>query len=245
MEYEPTGIAGLDEILKGGFPKGSIVLVAGAPGTGKSLFARQFANIGAKKFEQKCMYVSLEQKTPEIHEEAKLFGMNFKEHEKNGRLKTWFFDIASRQVPAHETHISLLKKEAKDFGAERLVIDSLNPFADFPISFDELIHYGFLGEMDKVILPTIREGLIVRMQVHKLMTALKELNCTTVVISEIPKNSHSFSRDGVSEFMADGVIVLTSNENGRFMTVEKMRKVRHTTDALPLEISQTGMKIKE
>lgn len=245
MECEPTGIVGLDEVLKGGFPKGSIVLVAGAPGTGKSLFARQFANTGAKKFEQKVMYISLEQKPQDIYEETKLFGMNLKELEKKGKLKIWFFDIASRQVPAHETHISLLKKEIKEFGAERVIIDSLNPFADIPISFEELIHYGALGEMDKVILPTIRENLVVRMQIHKLIMALKELECTALIISEIPKNSNLFSRDGVSEFMSDGVIVLTSNGDGRFMTVEKMRKVRHTTDALPMEISNTGMKLKE
>jgi len=42
----PTGIAALDLVLGGGFPPGSLVVIAGAPGTGKTILAQQmcFAN---------------------------------------------------------------------------------------------------------------------------------------------------------------------------------------------------------
>ena len=38
----PTGITGLDEAMSGGFVKDSINLIAGGPGSGKSIFALQY-----------------------------------------------------------------------------------------------------------------------------------------------------------------------------------------------------------
>ena len=37
-----TGIAGLDEIFLGGIRKGNVILVEGAPGTGKSILGTTF-----------------------------------------------------------------------------------------------------------------------------------------------------------------------------------------------------------
>ena len=38
----PTGIPGLDDILRGGVPKGNVILVEGAAGTGKTLLGVEF-----------------------------------------------------------------------------------------------------------------------------------------------------------------------------------------------------------
>src|SRR6266705_684213 len=50
-----TNIAGLDLVLQGGLERGAVVIVAGAPGTGKTILAQQicFANGTA---EHKCVY---------------------------------------------------------------------------------------------------------------------------------------------------------------------------------------------
>ncbi len=37
-----TGIPGFDEMLEGGFPAGSLISLAGRPGTGKTIFGSQF-----------------------------------------------------------------------------------------------------------------------------------------------------------------------------------------------------------
>lgn len=43
MDRVPTGIAELDEILDGGLPAGSLAVLAGPPGTGKTILAQQLA----------------------------------------------------------------------------------------------------------------------------------------------------------------------------------------------------------
>ena len=56
MEYQvstedkrvDTGIEGLNDLLQGGYPQGNVVLVAGTPGTGKTIVCFQYINAGLK-----------------------------------------------------------------------------------------------------------------------------------------------------------------------------------------------------
>jgi len=38
----PTGIAGLDDLIQGGFPRGTLILLAGSPGTGKTIASAHY-----------------------------------------------------------------------------------------------------------------------------------------------------------------------------------------------------------
>jgi len=50
MDRVKTGIPGLDELIEGGIPTGSSVLVSGGAGTGKTIIATQYIYEGAKQF---------------------------------------------------------------------------------------------------------------------------------------------------------------------------------------------------
>ena len=56
-ERVKSGVEGLDEVIEGGFPKGSLILLAGEPGVGKTVFSMQFLVKGVKLSEP-GIYVS-------------------------------------------------------------------------------------------------------------------------------------------------------------------------------------------
>jgi circadian clock protein KaiC len=68
-----TGIWGLDNILSGGFSRGHIFLVEGAPGTGKTTVALQFLLEGARAGE-KGLYITLSETDEELRDGAASHG---------------------------------------------------------------------------------------------------------------------------------------------------------------------------
>lgn len=69
----PTGVPGVDEILRGGLPKNHLFLLQGKPGTGKTTFAMQFLMEGARRGE-KCLYVTFSETRGEIETVARSHG---------------------------------------------------------------------------------------------------------------------------------------------------------------------------
>jgi circadian clock protein KaiC len=74
-ETIPSGIKGLDDILRGGFPRGCLYLVTGTPGTGKTSLAIQFLLQGVAN-KERSLYISLSESRPEIAKVARSHGWN-------------------------------------------------------------------------------------------------------------------------------------------------------------------------
>jgi circadian clock protein KaiC len=68
-----TGIAGLDDIMGGGLPKGHLYLLEGDPGTGKTTIALQFLLEGIRNGE-KVIYVTLSESKSELEQVAQSHG---------------------------------------------------------------------------------------------------------------------------------------------------------------------------
>jgi circadian clock protein KaiC len=68
-----TGVWGLDNILSGGFSRGHLFLVEGAPGTGKTTVALQFLLEGMRAGE-KCLYITLSETERELRDGAASHG---------------------------------------------------------------------------------------------------------------------------------------------------------------------------
>jgi circadian clock protein KaiC len=77
-ENVSTGILGLDDVLAGGLSKGSVFLLEGDPGTGKTTIAQSFVMAGAKCGEH-CLYVTLSETEHELRMTAASHGWTLDE----------------------------------------------------------------------------------------------------------------------------------------------------------------------
>lgn len=77
-----SGISGLDELIKGGFPKGSLIVLAGNPGTGKTIFSARFLYHGAANCGEKGIYVSFAENRENFLKNMLSLGLDFEKLEK-------------------------------------------------------------------------------------------------------------------------------------------------------------------
>jgi circadian clock protein KaiC len=119
-----TGIEGLDDILAGGLLRGSVVLVEGTAGTGKTTLGVEFIYRGAAEFGEPGLIVLFEVSPDKLVRDAALFGWDLPQLERQGRLKIVF---TTRQVFQQEIQQadSLLLDEAAAIGARRIFVDGL------------------------------------------------------------------------------------------------------------------------
>ncbi|MEM2046919.1 MAG: ATPase domain-containing protein, partial [Candidatus Jordarchaeales archaeon] len=57
-ETVKSGVNGLDDLFGGGFDPGSVILLSGPPGSGKSVMSAQFIYNGAVKYGEAGLYVN-------------------------------------------------------------------------------------------------------------------------------------------------------------------------------------------
>src|SRR5512146_2595134 len=119
-----TGIAGLDDILPNGIPRGNVILVEGAIGTGKTTMGVEFIYRGASQFDEPGIIVVFEVSPDKIMRDAAGFGWDLCKLEQQGRLKIVF---TSRDVLRQELQQadSVLLEEAAKIGARRIFIDGV------------------------------------------------------------------------------------------------------------------------
>ena len=119
-----TGIKGLDVILSDGIPRGNIILLEGAVGTGKTTLGVEFVYRGASHFDEPGLIVLFEVSPEKLVRDAACFGWDLPALEREGRLKILF---TTRQVFRQELQQadSLLLDEAGKMGARRIFVDGV------------------------------------------------------------------------------------------------------------------------
>jgi KaiC/GvpD/RAD55 family RecA-like ATPase len=119
-----TGIAGLDEILTGGIPRGNVILVEGAIGCGKTTMGVEFIYRGAKEFGEPGLIVLFEVSPEKITRDASNFGWDLQELEKQKKLKIVFTtrDVLRQELQQAD---SVLLEQAASIGARRIFIDGV------------------------------------------------------------------------------------------------------------------------
>lgn len=239
----PTGIPGFDELVGGGFPTNSTILICGGPGCGKTIFCMQYLINGIMKFNESGLYVTFEQRREDLLKQAVQFGWDLEKLEKSGKLKI----IAMPVDKISKTIIEDIKKIVKENKIKRLVFDSLSTLiinAPIYTSPNELAVQDVVGE-NIVFSPPIIGDYIVKRFVYNFIEQLRDLDCTSLLISEASQNGEYISRDTLSEFACDGIVLISFESMGgaysRSLIVRKMRSTKNNEDVHPVEISDKGI----
>ncbi|MGQ0655664.1 MAG: RAD55 family ATPase [Betaproteobacteria bacterium] len=117
-----TGISGLDAILGGGIPRGNVILLEGAIGTGKTTMGTEFVYRGAKELGEPGIVVVFEVSPDKLARDAANLGWDLPELERRQKLKVVYTtrDVFRQELQQAD---SLLLEEASKLGARRIFID--------------------------------------------------------------------------------------------------------------------------
>ena len=223
MERVSTGIMGLNQMLRGGFPAGSMILAVGAPGSGKSTLGKQF------------LFESLSKEKPAVFldtfEPPEVVKDTMASFEWDGKLldRMIFFDCYSWRIgigsakgkysgdPKNLTDLSitlntLLKNEISPDSRARLVIDS---FSDF------IMHAG----------PEPAQKFL-----ESTKARLAERKVTSVVILE--DGLHEARVNAAVEYLTDGTIRMRYEEQGRSLMVSRMMGTPATIKWIPFTLAR-------
>ena len=129
---EPTGIAGLDEVLAGGVPARRLYVIEGSPGSGKTTLALQFLREGAR-LGQRVLYVTLSETLEELSDVAAshdwtLDGIDLLELESLSDR----FQQGSDYTVFHPSDVELedtvtrIRAEVERLNPERVALDSVS-----------------------------------------------------------------------------------------------------------------------
>ena len=217
----PTGIWELDEMLKGGIPETYSMLIAGSPGTGKTIFGLQFVNESLEN-DRPAVIVSFNESPDQLIAEAMRLGWDMQRYVENGMLR---FVYPSEQVSSDE-HLWQVRDAVESIGAGSVVFDGITDMETV-----------FCGSVD------------VREYIYSLIRYLKYRNVTSFFTSEI-ENVFSFGiPDAGTSFLVDGIVLLRyiRKESGlrKLLLILKMRGTDHDRRIKEYAITDHGINIME
>jgi circadian clock protein KaiC len=213
----PTGVAGLDEMLHGGLPRGHTLLVSGPTGAGKTILGTRFLQAGAAQGE-KGVAVYFEKHTARLHN-AELIGLI-----RAGDVTV--LESLSLAMTVEEL-LDGLTDAIERTGAKRVVIDSLS-------------------EIGLYLAPEFRYDLRLSVFRALSMLARRGVSALVTVGFEDNDPNMRFSSNNLS-FLADAVLSMRYAEvDGhlcKFMTVVKVRGSGHSTALCEYRISDQGIEV--
>jgi circadian clock protein KaiC len=207
LQRAPTGIAKFDSICEGGFVKGSINLMIGDSGTGKTTFGMQFLINGIERYNENGIYLCFEEKKDEVFRRMSRFGWDFVKYEKENRFA--YMEYTAEEIEKIlESGGGTISDIIANTKAKRIVIDSITAFT---LLFDSNI--------------TKRESLI------SLSKMLRKWGLTAVLISNESQNLNEHKAI-VEEFESDCEIITYTMFEGKarhkYLEVFKMRGTEHS-----------------
>ena len=221
LKRTTTGVAGLDLSLNGGLEPGSVVVMAGAPGTGKTILAQQacFANATA---EHKCVYYTT---VSEPHTKLVRHLEQFS-----------FFDPEALGTRVEHIHLGDFLRPARQGGLEPLV--------------SEIVRKTLDEEPAIVVVDSakmLRDFADERELRGSLYDLTGRISQTAAVLLLIGEYTPEELRSGIEFSLADGIIQLEYEArepvDRRWLRIAKMRGGSYRPGKHTFQIGSGGVKV--
>ncbi|MCW4049527.1 MAG: AAA family ATPase [Candidatus Bathyarchaeota archaeon] len=234
-ENEPprisTGVTGLDEMLGGGMPDNSILLVCGGSGVGKTIFTLQYM-MAATDRREPCVYVSLEESMKKKIKNALAFGWDVSQVCEKGLVE--YLDLF--MVPHSQGVVEPVDRVR---GKLQFSIDHEIEMLVKKINAKHII----LDPLTSILVHEQRSGKK-RFLIGKLFESIRNLGCSAVITTEgMPKENDFY----MEMFLADGVVLLGKDIKDYKLTktirIDKMRGIDFDDQPRRYAITSRGFQV--
>lgn len=222
MERVSTGVAQLDEMLTGGYYRGSSVLVTGAPGTAKTTLAGSFVQAACARGE-KALYVSFDEAADQIVRNLSSVAIDLQRHRDAGLLEIY---SVRTEVMSAEAHFISLKRLLREFEPTCMVLDPISALAK-------------------------TGGQIAAVHASLRILDFAKARGITVFCTSLVGESDALSETTETQIstIADTWIhlsyVASGGERNRALTIVKSRGMHHSNQVRELVLSGTGVRLAD
>jgi len=235
IERCKTGIDILDNrILKGGLPRGSVTLVSGSSGVGKTTMCSQFLFNGAKKYDENGLLFTLTESVSQLKKYMGQFKFYDEKLVEKGKVQILDMRAIYRQLGMNSDKdtpkdtnaiLRIINSIIGEYNIRRIIVDSVSAMAFRLVDKNQVRDLIFRFE-----------GIIV------------DRDCTCLLTSEEASGTRNYSEFNV-EFICDGIFFLRERELGNTLTrtlqVIKMRGTDHLRNEHELRIDSSGITLTE
>jgi circadian clock protein KaiC len=216
-------VAGLDEILDGGFVSGRLHLVEGKPGTGKTTLALQFVMAGRDQSEA-TLYVSMSETRSELQAVVKAHGWSLKGIELCELAPPDLVGEANRQTVFRPSEVELGE-------TMRLLFDEIERLDPARVVIDSLSEMRLLAQ----------NSLRYRREIFALKHFLARRRATVLALDDMTANSPDLQLHSI----VHGVITLEElaleyGAERRRLRVTKMRGVKFRGERVDIPVPARG-----
>ncbi|MDQ6718460.1 MAG: circadian clock protein KaiC [Gemmatimonadota bacterium] len=216
-----TGLPRLDNMLRGGYHRGSNILISGAPGTAKSTLSGLFAAAACERGER-TLYVSFDEGASQIVRNLRSVGVELAPHVQSGMLK--MFSTRTRG-PNVEDQFGALRSKVREHRPQCLIIDPLSALST------KLSHLASADAAQQFLDFLKVEGITVVNT--SLMDGVKTDEATATGISTIADTWIHLS------------YVVQDGERNRALTIVKSRGTGHSNQVRELTLSDEGVTLTD
>lgn len=223
----PSGVQGLDEILRGGFPHGRPILVCGNAGAGKTILAMEFLVRGALDQGEPGVFMAFEENERDLTENVASLGFDLKALQRRRKVLVDHVRVERSEIEETGAYnldglFVRLDHAVKSIGAKRVVLDTLETL--------------FIG----------LNPFILRSELRRLFQWLKDRDLTAIITAESGAEG-MITRHGIEEYVSDCVIRLdhrvVDQVSTRRLRVLKYRGTAHGTNEYPFLIDELGISV--